>query len=365
MGHGVYHGTLFHNSLTFRWRYWVGAFRIFRSHPLLGVGFDNFASYYLGVRLPIAAEEVRDPHNFIVRFFVETGTIGGLFVLGWLLAVWWQLTRPITDEVPTTTPMPPRPLRWMMSIASLAIVVNIIASVDLAQNGWYVFNELLSACFTSGSTSSAAPSRASIERRSGAGQSAGGGAAGRHHRRDPLFFVHNLIDFSMFEAGPMFVMMMLIGAVIGIGAGCPPSIRSVGDHHAGGGDRCLAGGGAGCGGPDRPGRITGDHEGDDALRDHQPSLAAEKLRDAFDALWIPNADYCAVAARAMLYAGALPEQVQPMLDAAVAADPMNLNALRLRGEFPDEPAGSCVAKPGDKRFRAADVAQSKRRRCAH
>ena len=37
IGHGLYHGTLFHDSLTFRWKYWVGSMRVFEQHPWLGV----------------------------------------------------------------------------------------------------------------------------------------------------------------------------------------------------------------------------------------------------------------------------------------------------------------------------------------
>ena len=47
----ITHG-LVHESLTFRWHYWVGAMRVFARHPLAGVGLDNFGTYYLGVRLP-------------------------------------------------------------------------------------------------------------------------------------------------------------------------------------------------------------------------------------------------------------------------------------------------------------------------
>src|SRR5688572_23816929 len=81
VAHGISHGTLFHDSLTFRWKYWVGAWRVFAQHVLVGVGFANFGPHYLGVRLPEAAEEINDPHNFIVRIFVELGAVGGLLLL--------------------------------------------------------------------------------------------------------------------------------------------------------------------------------------------------------------------------------------------------------------------------------------------
>src|SRR5439155_824019 len=70
IGHGLAHGTLPSASLAFRWNYWIGSMRIFRTHPLLGVGWNNFGPSYLAVRAIEASEEIKDPHNFIVRILV-------------------------------------------------------------------------------------------------------------------------------------------------------------------------------------------------------------------------------------------------------------------------------------------------------
>ena len=98
VAHGVSCGTLFHDSLTFRWKYWVGGWRVFVQHPLAGVGFANFGQHYLGVRLPEAAEEINDPHNFIVRIFVELGAVGGVLLLAGMISLWWELTRPVVPH---------------------------------------------------------------------------------------------------------------------------------------------------------------------------------------------------------------------------------------------------------------------------
>src|SRR5207302_3966732 len=81
--------------MTFRWHYWVGAARVLREHPVLGVGWNNFGYHYLSHRLPQAPEEVKDPHNFLVRFFVELGLVGGLLLMAWLVLLWWEMTRPM------------------------------------------------------------------------------------------------------------------------------------------------------------------------------------------------------------------------------------------------------------------------------
>jgi O-antigen ligase len=91
IGHGLKHGTLLQLSLTYRWQYWVGATRLFIHHPWLGVGWANFGEPYLAFRLPQAVEEIKDPHNFIVRAFAELGIVGGVLMIAWMLRMWWEL----------------------------------------------------------------------------------------------------------------------------------------------------------------------------------------------------------------------------------------------------------------------------------
>ena len=76
---------------------------MFWRHPIIGVGWDNFYLHYLRDRLPVASEEIRDPHNFIIRFFVELGAIGGILMLAWLIpgtalytAYYWSPDRGIS-----------------------------------------------------------------------------------------------------------------------------------------------------------------------------------------------------------------------------------------------------------------------------
>jgi len=42
VGHGLAHGNLVEKSLTYRWYYWTGAWRMMVKHPILGVGWGNF-----------------------------------------------------------------------------------------------------------------------------------------------------------------------------------------------------------------------------------------------------------------------------------------------------------------------------------
>ncbi|NIA21908.1 MAG: hypothetical protein GWP05_08110 [Anaerolineaceae bacterium] len=68
-------------SLRFRWDYWQGAWGVIREHPLWGVGAENFGSHYPAHKLAYAPEEVKDPHNILVRSWVELGLAGLLGVV--------------------------------------------------------------------------------------------------------------------------------------------------------------------------------------------------------------------------------------------------------------------------------------------
>ena len=156
--HGLRYGTLWHDSLTFRWRYWIGAYRILMNglhHAareyfdfLLGVGWENFGPNYLVHRLPTATEEIRDPHNFIVRVFIELGIIGGILLIAWMLRLWWELTRPALPDSTKDIHGAANPydqataLLIIISVGVIAVVINILASIDFSMQGEAIFVEI-------------------------------------------------------------------------------------------------------------------------------------------------------------------------------------------------------------------------------
>ncbi|HXE53812.1 MAG TPA: O-antigen ligase family protein, partial [Tepidisphaeraceae bacterium] len=219
IGHGLKHGSLFQQSLTFRWYYWVGAMRVFVHHPWLGVGWANFGPHYLAHRLARAVEEPRDPHNFLIRALVELGIIGGLLMLGWMLRLWWELTqnRAAVEQRKSPVRGPRATLILVVGIALAAMLVNVIASIDFTQSGSWVFIELfkrgiflLALIVGICTVAIRSTERQELDDRPapwilrallvGIG----------------LFLIHNLIDFSMFEPGPMFLLALLMGAALGM-----------------------------------------------------------------------------------------------------------------------------------------------------
>ena len=223
VGHGLYHGGLFpghfSNSLDFRWKYWIASARLFAQHPLIGIGWSNFGLHYVSVRLPAASEEIKDPHNFLVRFFIELGLIGGLLVIIWQLRLWWEMTQSPPIE-PDNKPLPST-ITLAVSIAIAGIALSILTNIDFTQSAPDVILEMLRSLLylmvlVLGTI---------------------GGLMLSPHRRDPdvrpapwlrycvlisigLFLIHNLIDFSMFEFGPMFLLFLLIGSALGVVGGC-------------------------------------------------------------------------------------------------------------------------------------------------
>ncbi len=227
IGHGLWHNSLVVASLTFRWQYWVGAMHIFTAHPLLGVGWSNFGPYYLGVRLPIASEEIKDPHNLVVRVLVELGLIGCIVLITWMLRAAWELTQPTFPPAPKKKPTPPNAraiaILSIGAVALLAMIVNIFASVDFSMasgkdgGSAFVLLDLLKrtlwfALLMIGFAmvlfqSSKDPQ---LDERSAPWLLYGILIA------LAIFMLHNTIDFSIAEPGPMFVFALLLGSALGV-----------------------------------------------------------------------------------------------------------------------------------------------------
>ena len=349
--HGLRYGTLFHPSLTFRWDYWVGAARVFMAHPLRGVGWENFSLYYLAARVPRAAESIRDPHNFLIRFFVELGIPGGILALAFFARFAWELcvcgesdalavhdsTSPIRRKSPRGGD--PIGLPFVAAVVLLTIMIAAATAIDFTQDGAYVLSELVQylmygGCLLIGAIACSVTrwTDPRIDHRPApwlaAGLSVGLGA----------FLVHNLIEFALFETGPLFLTALLAGAVL--------ATKRDANHYVAGQARINIRV------PLSPGRaavavsIAGAlawaslavavvipvaraesyaSEGADDIRlgNSQRLLqAVDDYQQASEILRF-NDDYAAQAARAMGFCGTFkPEAVGAWYDRAIAANPM-------------------------------------------
>jgi len=360
--HGIRYGTLWHDSLNFRWNYWVGSYRVLMQDVpsawqqfLIGVGWENFGAHYLAHRLPAAAEEIRDPHNFVIRVFVELGMIGGLLLLVWMAMLWWELTR--AGDNAAHEQHSPNSAKYHSRLATLSIMLtaivgiglSVLLSIDFSAQGEFVFIEIVRhavflvivvAALATGAL------RMMQERPADAGP------------RELLwelddrpapwvlwailvalgtFLIHNLIEFSLFETGPLFLFALLAGSSLGIRLASrqqqPPrnyDSRLAFFPLAVGGVAwvaaalllflpiALAEGSA--------------HAADEAIRTGKWQEAAGQMTDAFHR--IPyNADYAARAAIDLAQSGAPADQVAHMLDAAIRADPSSAGNFVARAQF--------------------------------
>ncbi|MGN6625146.1 MAG: O-antigen ligase family protein, partial [Tepidisphaeraceae bacterium] len=209
IGIGIKTGGLIHDSLNFRWNYWVAAWDLHRVHPWIGVGWSNFGNAYLGHRLPVATEEVKDPHNFIVKFLAETGIVGALLVIAWVARFFREMTRPIAPRrISSQTGL----LGLVSAVVGGYALLRVVSMAPLSLLPTEILKLLL---FTAlillgmaiaavrGSTDRAADDRPAPFLLYATIVGLGG------------FVLHNLVDFAMFETGPWLVMMLIVGCVLG------------------------------------------------------------------------------------------------------------------------------------------------------
>lgn len=355
--HGMRYGTLWHVSLSFRWNYWVGSYRVLTEdlpghhfqQLFLGVGWENFGPRYLAHRLVTAAEEIRDPHNFIIRVFVELGMVGGLLLVVWMLKLWWDLTRPIEPAASAHAPSTRLAAAGVVCTALIAITINILLSVDFTSQGAYVFLEVVRRLVFFGALLVALA----------IGTFRGVANRPADARDNDLLFepdarpapwilrailvalgtflIHNLIEFSLFETGPMFLFALLAGSCLGIRleaaqAQLPMSDSRVVPRIALG--LVAIAWVAGAILVFMPIAIAEGHahDADDAVRAGQFDRAAAEMQQAFSQ--VPyNADYALRAANELASAGSAPQQAQDLYNAAISTDPSSVSAHLARAQF--------------------------------
>lgn len=304
IGHGLFHHSLPTDSMNFRWKYWVGSAGVLKDHPLLGTGWSNFGYSYLAHRLADAPEEIKDPHNLFVRIFTELGIVGGLLSLAWIVRHAWEGTALSSPPAPKATGKPGKLSQvfgQVMPVVLIALLINIVASIDFSQQSAYVMLELLERLLWAGlmilafavvslysSKDNRLDDRAAPWILWGILVALG------------VFLLHNLVDFSLFEAGPMMLFALLAGAVLGIRQYSVPGVRA----------------------PSRSARIgaglaivawlgvviflaiplqqseSAARNADEHIRQNNLRLAAAGLKDAFDNCPVPNSDYASRSARA-------------------------------------------------------------------
>ncbi len=231
IGYGMTFGTLPHVSMRFRWNYWLGAAGVFGESPIFGVGFGNFGDYFLTHRPAAAAEEVADPHNLFVRFFTETGIIGGALAVMWVVLLALETTRPIdaarSAELEARPAAGPRSTRGVVILGAAALALSFLAGVDLNAPPSFVTLELLKrflfgmvlllALFLGAATNRENPSPLGIPAPALAAAMLAAIAG---------IFLHAMVDVVLFEPAVLMSFVLVVGPLIGLRAGdgrAPPN----------------------------------------------------------------------------------------------------------------------------------------------
>jgi cytochrome c-type biogenesis protein CcmH/NrfG len=68
-------------SFGYRVQYWQSSLHMIADHPIVGCGPGNFQNVYSQYKLPEAAEEVADPHNFLLEIAATAGLPAALAFL--------------------------------------------------------------------------------------------------------------------------------------------------------------------------------------------------------------------------------------------------------------------------------------------
>jgi hypothetical protein len=119
VGYGVHYGRLPSKSLLFRWYYWSAGAQLVHEHPALGVGLNNFGSYYTSVKNAAAPEDVADPHSFFVRLSAELGVPAAVLIA--VLVVWTMLSATRAQSAVETPPESPRLVNVMVVAGVLSL----------------------------------------------------------------------------------------------------------------------------------------------------------------------------------------------------------------------------------------------------
>jgi O-antigen ligase/tetratricopeptide (TPR) repeat protein len=315
-------GLTFHRlpgaSLNFRWRYWTAAWQMFLDHPILGVGWSNFGLHYTHYRLPIAAEEIQDPHNLFLRFLTELGIPGAILAVAWLARLWWELTRNFSAAL--ARGRDPIGIGFILLLAIAGITINFLCSVDLSQSVSFIVVELMPRALFAlvlvlGATVAAIKSlnESTLDDRPAPwvlyASLASLGA----------FLIHNWIEFSFFETGPLLLATLMAGSALGLRQPPTATRRVTAVACVVAFALFLLTAALGFVVPVINSELLA-QRGDDELHSRQFALASQDYFDAFQSTFKFNADYAYRAGFALAYQ---PDRtrVRNMLDEAIAADP--------------------------------------------
>jgi hypothetical protein len=88
-----------------RYDYWRIAWRLWREHPVLGVGAGNYPRFYYQQRT--TTEDIDQPHSIELQALSELGVVGALLLASFLGGIGWGIARmrPVAARSPLSRPL--------------------------------------------------------------------------------------------------------------------------------------------------------------------------------------------------------------------------------------------------------------------
>jgi O-antigen ligase len=113
-------------SVQERLAHWVAGIRMFRAHPILGVGAGNYSAAYARYQVsPDWFEALGHAHNYYINAAAETGILGLLAVLavvGISLFTGWRASQ-TWDSIERSSPASSASIGWALALGLLAALV--------------------------------------------------------------------------------------------------------------------------------------------------------------------------------------------------------------------------------------------------
>ena len=159
-----------------RYDYWRIAWRVWRAHPILGVGAGNYPRFYYQQRA--TTEDIEQPHSLELQILSELGIVGALLLAGFICGIAWGALRmrraaarsPLTRALMVgalgalTAWLVQASVDWMHLLPGLTAIALVGAAVLIRPQPRAGTGAEAPARRQSSSTAAAAPGRSGLQR---------------------------------------------------------------------------------------------------------------------------------------------------------------------------------------------------------
>lgn len=104
-------------SVVGRFEFWQIAVKVYKEHPIFGIGFNTFGYYYVHYQSN-PQYYTKDPHSLVLQFLVEGGVFGVIFLISFLAIVFNLVSRTLKTGTGT-----------MLAVYRVGLLMGIIGAL--------------------------------------------------------------------------------------------------------------------------------------------------------------------------------------------------------------------------------------------